>query len=834
MFFSSPWAAIYRSVLACTLGTLSIATSTVAAQDWLTYIDDSAARLSVSPSLGVSDVAEKDFAWGDVDQDGDIDLVCVRKEPWMSPGRRRNVLFMNEGIADGQSIDGVLVDRTVDFVTAATDGGQGFLDLTADRDVQLVDLDGDGWLDMITATAFGTGLPKTISHPRVYRNLGSAGGTWLGFRYEESLTPQMPQSFNFCGIAFGDVTGDAAPDLYFTEYENTLEDRLWINDGLGSFTDESTARMTFQMRESEFAPFAVNGDVNGDGVNDIVKCRSNAPPYRISISYNDPANEGTFSDFEVPLLSAPYYIELGDLNNDGLLDLVAQDDGIDRYLLNQGNGADGLADFSAFFLPPASNGFSGKTLVEDLNGDSWPDIIIADTAVNGFGCTRHLKMWRNLGDAPNVTFVEETGGLSVADRQGTWDIAAIDLNGDGYKDLILGRCGGIRVWMADPPADVQFEYPNGFPTTIPPSEFTDLEVELTGIGQATILPGEVRLTTSVAGATPSTQTMVPLGGGLYSAPLPAGDCLSHTDFFIEVLTAEGGTFTDPPGAPLAPHRAIAAGATSDVINDPIGASPAGWTIENDPGLTGGWEAAIPVGTFTGTIPNAPGSDAGPTPGGYAFVTGNGPPGGTAGADDLDGGPAILTSPSADLLGADAFISYDRWLFTNLGVADALVVSIRADIGSSWIPVESVAQTGSAWERASFLVSDFVTPGTGVQVRFEVSDEPNDSVTEAGIDNFRVERLDCATFRRGDCNGDGSVDVADPIALLTQLFGGGGVLGCDDACDTGDDGQLDIADPIAVLGFLFNAATPPAAPFPSCGPDPTSTDLLECLSYGACP
>ena len=267
--------------------------------DWVTYQDETNGRLIADPAVGANDVNEKDYAWGDVDQDGDIDLVCVRKEPFMATGRRRNVLFMNEGVADGHAMNGVLVDRTVDYVTEADDGGQGFMDSTSDRDVQLVDLNGDSWLDMVTATAFGDGLPKTLSHPRVYINQGAPAGTWLGFRYEVNRTPTLPIAPKFAGIGHEDVTGDDRPDLYFVDYETNLEDRLWINDGLGNFTDESTTRMTFEMLESEFGVFAVTADVNGDGVNDVVKCRSNGSPYRISISYNDPQNEGVFGEFDV-------------------------------------------------------------------------------------------------------------------------------------------------------------------------------------------------------------------------------------------------------------------------------------------------------------------------------------------------------------------------------------------------------------------------------------------------------------------------------------------------------------------------------------------------------
>ena len=135
-------------------------TPTLVADTWPVYADETATRLIADPSVGVSDVEEKDYAWGDVDQDGDVDLVVVRKQAFNTPGRFRNVLFMNEGIAEGHGINGVLVDRTSQYATDATDGGQGFLDLTADRDVALVDVNDDGAvnvLDLIEVLlAFGT------------------------------------------------------------------------------------------------------------------------------------------------------------------------------------------------------------------------------------------------------------------------------------------------------------------------------------------------------------------------------------------------------------------------------------------------------------------------------------------------------------------------------------------------------------------------------------------------------------------------------------------------------------------------------------------------------
>ena len=94
-------------------------------------------------------------------------------------------------------------------------------------------------------------------------------------------------------------------------------------------------------------------------------------------------------------------------------------------------------------------------------------------------------------------------------------------------------------------------------------------------------------------------------------------------------------------------------------------------------------------------------------------------------------------------------------------------------------------------------------------------------------------LDGEVFRRGDANGDGTVNIADAIHVLSALFGGGALPACSDAADGNDDGVVDIADAVAVLGFLFGGREPLPPPFPQCGPDPTP-DSLACDTYPSCP
>lgn len=88
------------------------------------------------------------------------------------------------------------------------------------------------------------------------------------------------------------------------------------------------------------------------------------------------------------------------------------------------------------------------------------------------------------------------------------------------------------------------------------------------------------------------------------------------------------------------------------------------------------------------------------------------------------------------------------------------------------------------------------------------------------------------FVRIDVNADGALDVADAIAALDYVFSGG-MLTCPNAADANDDENLDVADVVGILSFLFQMATPPPAPFPNCGIDPT-TGALGCDAFAACP
>jgi len=86
------------------------------------------------------------------------------------------------------------------------------------------------------------------------------------------------------------------------------------------------------------------------------------------------------------------------------------------------------------------------------------------------------------------------------------------------------------------------------------------------------------------------------------------------------------------------------------------------------------------------------------------------------------------------------------------------------------------------------------------------------------------------FRRGDANGDGAMDLSDPIGVLGFQFLGGAAPLCFDAADVDDVGAtLDLTDGIYSLQYQFLGGPAPPAPGPGvCGEDPTADAFPPCV------
>jgi len=847
---------IFTRICPAVICWLALATPLAAQPDWVQFNNETATRINAAANVSTSDVAEKDYIWGDVDQDGDIDLVAVRKQPFTSGGTgafRTNVLFMNE--------NGVLVDRTSEYASASdVPGDNGFLTPTNDRDVILADVTGDGWDDIITAVTLADGSPKHIAYPRIYRNLGMSGGVWQGFIHEDARMPQIlgnatsgaPHAPRFCSLDAGDIDNDGDLDVYMGDYDSggtqtiDFNDRLLINDGNGFFSDGTATHFSgsiiiggsaFPFPQSAFGMASSIRDINGDGQLDIVKDSALNPPQFVGVSYNNPANPGAYSSHKESFANmAPYHTTVGDLNNDGRLDLVVTDDNADSFLLNTGNDTGGLANFSRFFYTFAGgtgatgdDGFGGNSVIADLDNDGWNDVIITDVDVDIAGCSRRMHIYHNLGNGPNVTLRQENDGGSWRPN-GVHDVAVFDINGDGWLDMVIGTCTGTTVWMNEAPIGLDISFPIGLPDSVPCEGQAVITTLVEGFGGGVVSEPSVTIHVSADGGPFVESVMSPIGNGLYEGILDGTLADSSMQWFVS------GELTTGLGQISATIFTVVADEISRVTDD-FESGNNDWTVDTDASVSAGsWVLVDPNGTTSGGTPSQTENAASGT---QCWVTGNGAVGGAAGTEDLDGGPTHLISPSFNLAGTTPVVNFNLW-FANIesdpAQIDDLVFSISTDGGVTWntaLVVGGALGTSASWQNFEILVTDIVTPTANTVFRFTASDQPNNSLYEAAVDDFEVMTTTCGNqgpqFQRGDVNLDGNRDISDPVSILSMLFGGM-LVGCDDAADANDDGSLNIADAVASLSSLFGGSGNLPEPV-NCGSDPTD-DLLDCAS--GCP
>jgi len=282
-------------------------------------------------------------------------------------------------------------------------------------------------------------------------------------------------------------------------------------------------------------------------------------------------------------------------------------------------------------------------------------------------------------------------------------------------------------WIA---TDLEFRFPEGLPALVDPGAPAIFSVEIVPRDGAVLEAGSARLWWRIAGGGSFHPVdLIAHGGDLFEAMLPTSACGSDLEFWFEATTTTGSSQTAPFAAPAALFTAEVASATT-VFEDDFELDR-GWTVVNVDLQDGAWQRGFPVNGDRGDPPTDHDGS------GRCFVTDN-----VAGNSDVDGGPTRLVSPSFDLAGAPRTrIDYAYWIFTE-DSTDPLEVDVSNDGGQTWVRVASHAGTGGGWFTASFAVEDFVPPTSDTRVRFSVADNPNDSITEAGIDAVRARTIDC--------------------------------------------------------------------------------------------
>jgi len=161
-------------------------------------------------------------AWGDLDGDGDLDLVMSTVME-----TRFFAFFQHEGRFTEQAVERGL----------AVDDGRAHEAFS----VVIGDYDLDGWLDVLT-TEWAASTPGEHGHARLLRNRGDeAPGTFEDVTDAAGVTIDLPDGgggWTF-SAAITDLDDDGAPDLAITaDHENS---RLYWGDGDGGFVEGTEA-----------------------------------------------------------------------------------------------------------------------------------------------------------------------------------------------------------------------------------------------------------------------------------------------------------------------------------------------------------------------------------------------------------------------------------------------------------------------------------------------------------------------------------------------------------------------------------------------------------------
>jgi flagellin-like hook-associated protein FlgL len=227
--------------------------------------------------------------------------------------------------------------------------------------VTLGDLNGDGVLDMVTAGNKGFSGEATVF-------LGAGDATF------SKVQTLATESANSSAVTLGDLNGDGVLDLVTAgQTDGAGEATVFLGAGDGTFSEVQTLDTEFIWSEA-----VTLADLNGDRVLDIVTAGVGISEGEATVFLG--AGDGTFSEAQSLATegTVSHAVELGDLNGDGVLDIVTAGyygiggPGEATVFIGAGDGT--FSEAQTLFTESSK---SNAVELGDLNGDSVLDIVTA-------------------------------------------------------------------------------------------------------------------------------------------------------------------------------------------------------------------------------------------------------------------------------------------------------------------------------------------------------------------------------------------------------------------------------------------------------------------------
>lgn len=300
-------------------------------------------------------------AWGDYDNDGDLDLAFGNEDGLTEPNVR---LYRNDG-AD-----------TFTPVWASTE-----TDLN--RELNWGDFDNDGDLDLVAANGtFQSGLT------RVYENKGDGSfvNAW-----------SKAEADNDSSAVWGDYDNDGNLDILTGSPVQFT--RIYQGDGTGAFT------LIWTSTETDVGESVRWVDIDQDGLLDFLGNDGNTG-YELRYYRN---TGSTFTLTTSRSMSLDRHMSLADFDGDGDLDLATK---------QSGSGSSGGMEVYIHGPPgvfteiwSSTHGFGGGATVHsaDMDGDGKPDLLVSDCCVSG---EPDIKVYRNVSNGSNTAPNPPTSGFS--------------------------------------------------------------------------------------------------------------------------------------------------------------------------------------------------------------------------------------------------------------------------------------------------------------------------------------------------------------------------------------------------------------------------------------